>query len=349
MIVSGRVFANSVARQNAISKLSSFRKRCVNVPPPCLFGQDVAFNFLHTSDGPILARLVCPRRSHDQRRASTVVLSSADRLPMEPATALEPKIHIRFMLPLSVSFGDSIVLCGESEELGRWDPHVAPRFTWSPSDLWILDAELPASKMIEFKVVHITAGGDVVWEYSNNRVLDVPSVESMRDGEVTLTWCDQSVDVMTPRILSSLASWDEVDGSLEGGSSMPFGNLLGFMTTSDDEIVTKESAVDELRIDDSIAQDEVAMNVIELEEDQEMDEVEEAEEPGADGEVQAETEMIADSLVQDEVLSKKEKKDRATARALKNVATAGVVLAGIGGAAALAGIAFDAAIVDTVR
>ena len=343
MIVSGRVFANSVARQNAISKLSSFRKRCVNVPPPCPFGQGVAFNFHHTPDGPSLARLVRPRRSHDQRRASTVVLSSADPLPVEPATALEPKIHIRFMLPLSVSFGDSIVLCGESAELGRWDPHLAPRFTWSPSDLWILDAELPASNMIEFKIVHITAGGDVVWEYTNNRVLDVPSVDSMRDGEVTLTWCDQSVDVMTPRILSSLASWDEVDGSLEGGSSMPFGNLLGFMSSDvDDEIVTNESSA----VDDEIAQDEVATNVIEMVEEVEEEVEVEVED---DQEVQAETQMTADPLVQDEVLSKKEKKDRATARALKNVTTAGVVLAGIGGAAALAGIAFDAAIVDTVR
>jgi hypothetical protein len=260
--------------------------------------------------------------------------------PEISTAALLPTVHVRFMLPLSVNFGDSIVLCGESAELGYWDPMKAPHFTWSwsgSSDLWILDAELPAESTMECKVVHITAAGQVVWEYTNNRVLEIPSVETMKDGEVTLVWCDQATDVVTPKILSSLASWDEADGSLEGGSSIPFGSLFGFLSAEDDviddevveEVVAEDSAVEEIVIEDPVVEDEVIEDPV--------------------VEPQAKTETIADTIVEETSLSKEAKKNRATATALKNVATAGVFLAGIGGAAALAGVAFDAAIVDTVR
>ena len=223
------------------------------------------------------------------------------------------------MLPLSVNFGDSIVLCGESAELGYWDPMKAPHFTWSwsgSSDVWILDVELPAESKTECKVVHITAAGEVIWEYTANRVLEIPSVETMRDGEVTLMWCDEVTDLVTPKILSSLASWDETDDSLEGGS-VPFGGLFGFLSVEDD--VIEEKVIEDATVE------ETAVEELQLEA------------------------VIADTIIEEPPLSKEAKNRKATATALKNVATAGAFLAGIGGAAALAGVAFDAAMVDTVR
>ncbi len=190
--------------------------------------------------------------------------------------------------------------------------------------------------------MHITAAGHIVWEYTSNRVLEIPSVESMRDGEVTLMWCDQSTDVVTPKILSSLASWDETDGSLEGGSSVPFGSLFGFLSAEDD--VIEDKVVEETVVDEAVAEETVVNEAV-VEETVVEDEVIEG--PVVE-EAQVET-VIADKIVEEPPLSKEAKNRKATATALKNVATAGAFLAGIGGAAALAGVAFDAAIVDTVR
>ena len=275
-----------------------------------------------------------------------------------------PTIHVRFMLPLSVNFGDTLVLCGASPELGNWDPMAAPKFAWSSPDIWILDAELPASTSTEFKVVHLTASGETIWEYTNNRVIDIPSAETMKDGEVTLAWCDEAAEVSRPKILSSLASWDEEDGSAQGGSSMPFGNLFGFMSSADgEEIVGETSVVVDEEIVESEAEEtvEAVAEVMEVEEEEEKEEEKEKEEEDIDDSsiaTAATTTTIIPATEEDEVEDDKtdeplseaaKKKNAATARALKNVTTAGVVLAGIGGAAALAGIAFDAALVDTVR
>ena len=277
-----------------------------------------------------------------------------------------PTIHVRFMLPLSVNFGDHLVLCGASPELGNWDPMAAPKFAWSSPDIWILDAELPASTSTEFKVVHLTASGETIWEYTNNRVIDIPSAETMKDGEVTLAWCDEAAEVARPKILSSLASWDEEDGSAQGGSSMPFGNLFGFLSSADGEEIVGEASV---AVDEEIAESEETVEavaeVMEVEEEEEEEEediddssiataatttaiIPATEEDEVEEKVEVEVEVEEDKT--DEPLSEAaKKKNAATARALKNVTTAGVVLAGIGGAAALAGIAFDAALVDTVR
>ena len=276
-----------------------------------------------------------------------------------------PTIHVRFMLPLSVNFGDHLVLCGASPELGNWDPMAAPKFAWSSPDIWILDAELPASTSTEFKVVHLTASGETIWEYTNNRVIDIPSAETMKDGEVTLAWCDEAAEVARPKILSSLASWDEEDGSAQGGSSMPFGNLFGFLSSADGEEIVGEASV---AVDEEIAESEETVEavaeVMEVEEEEEEEEEEDIDDSSIataatttaiipateEDEVEEKVEVEVEEDKTDEPLSEAaKKKNAATARALKNVTTAGVVLAGIGGAAALAGIAFDAALVDTVR
>ena len=269
------------------------------------------------------------------RRARCSAVPDSATAGTEQSTAIpQPTVHVRFMLPLSVNFGDSIVLCGESAELGYWDPMKAPHFTWSwsgSSDVWILDVELPAESKTECKVVHITAAGEVIWEYTANRVLEIPSVETMRDGEVTLMWCDEVTDLVTPKILSSLASWDETDDSLEGGS-VPFGGLFGFLSVEDD-------VIEEKVIEDAVVEEDVIKDVV----------IEDATvEETAVEELQPET-VIADTIIEEPPLSKEAKNRKATATALKNVATAGAFLAGIGGAAALAGVAFDAAMVDTVR
>ncbi len=189
-----------------------------------------------------------------------------------------PTIHVRFMLPLSVNFGDHLVLAGASPELGNWDPMAAPKFAWSSPDIWILDAELPASTSTEFKVVHLTASGETIWEYTNNRVIDIPSAETMKDGEVTLAWCDEAAEVARPKILSSLASWDEEDGSAQGGSSMPFGNLFGFLSSADGEEIVGEASV---AVDEEIAESEETVEavaeVMEVEEEEEEEEEDEEE------------------------------------------------------------------------
>lgn len=284
------------------------------------------------------------------RRARCSAVPDSATAGTEQSTAIpQPTVHVRFMLPLSVNFGDSIVLCGESAELGYWDPMKAPHFTWSwsgSSDVWILDVELPAESKTECKVVHITAAGEVIWEYTANRVLEIPSVETMRDGEVTLMWCDEVTDLVTPKILSSLASWDETDDSLEGGS-VPFGGLFGFLSVEDDVIeekviedaVVEEDVIKDVVIEEDVIDGEVIKDVV----------IEDATvEETAVEELQLEA-VIADTIIEEPPLSKEAKNRKATATALKNVATAGAFLAGIGGAAALAGVAFDAAMVDTVR
>jgi len=265
----------------------------------------------------------------------------------QPSLAEQGTVHIRFVLPLSVNFGDELVLCGASEELGSWSVDSAPRFTWTNSDVWILDAELPASTRTEFKVVHVTASGEHVWEYTNNRVMEIPSTQTLKDGEVTLAWCDESADVAKPRILSSMASWDEEDGS-QGGSSMSFGNIFGFMSGEDEEAAggAAEATVADSELEETPETVDVPIDNM-IEKTGDVTAEEETADEGMEEPAGAEPAIAVAETETEEPLSKEAKKNRATAQALKNVTTAGVFLAGIGGAAALAGIAFDAALVDT--
>jgi hypothetical protein len=268
-----------------------------------------------------------------------------DAASNQPVIAEEGTVHIRFVIPLSVCFGDELVLCGSSEQLGAWDVQRAPKFKWGAGDVWVLDAELPQESVSEFKVVHVLSNGEHIWEYTGNRTIIVPSSGTMRDGEVTLTWCDEYANVAEPKILSSLASWDE-DISSENGSNGVFDSVIGLLTGTD-------SAVANVIIDPSEGEDQTGGYEPPKEDDVSNNEYKDLDTIGDT----VEEEVIA--AIDEEPPVKHEQqtvtasstsnktKQSATSTALKNVTTAGALLAGIGGAAALAGIAVDAAIIDT--
>lgn len=105
--------------------------------------------------------------------------------------------RVRFLLhEPRVSAGHAVVVCGSAQEIGNWDPQAAPRMLDSQFPLWVLEVELPSSRLpLEYKFVVVErnppAGIDPTgnggrsgagmppakpygWEDGENRRLDAP-------------------------------------------------------------------------------------------------------------------------------------------------------------------------------
>lgn len=250
------------------------------------------------------------------------------------ATDVGPRLQLHVSVPLSVHFGEHLRLVGSCPELGEWDVNSAPQFHWTTGDVWQLDVDFPPGlAMTEFKLVHVLWTGDCIWEYTNNRTLDVSDMNAMKDGRVVLKWCDESQDAMTiyPEHMSTIASWDEEDTPLATGfddedavasfieDTMSAGEATGgnnesiemMLDTMEEPNHTEEGEDD----DDELVENPDAMD----EEDTD----------------QNETKSATLETVKDNESNQKAFKKAAT--------TAGMVAAGVAGAALLGGLAVDMA------
>lgn len=260
---------------------------------------------------------------------------------LEPATALET-VHVRVVIKLSVMFGEHLCLVGSCEELGSWNVERAPKFQWTHGDVWVADVELPSDTSAEFKVVHVVPStGEYIWEYTNNRVLEVPDVKEMKDGELSLTWCDESVDasMVRPVKMSSMASWDEDD---EQSAAGPFSSVLDFFAEDKPVEVIGEPIEDNMNTEDSVKE---LMEAV----DENPDTFETTLESTGYKDTST-SEVLSDGTVdmpedyQENIENLPDTVETQGTSSLKKAATAaGMVAAGVAGAALLSGLAIDVA------
>lgn len=263
---------------------------------------------------------------------------------LEPVTALDT-VHVRVVITLSISFGEHLCLVGSCEELGSWNVETAPKFRWTHGDVWVADVELPSGSRAEFKIVHaIPSTGEHIWEYTSNRILEVPDVNEMKDGELSLIWCDESADVtvVRPVQMSSLASWDDDDESSAG----PFASVLNLFAgdTPDDipeDVIEPMPVIDEQDEESLESAEDIIKNEVEdlLESKEDIDT--DMKPPSED----IPKATLADSSEgEEETTVVVDKMEPSATSTLKKAATAaGMVAAGVAGAALLSGLAVDVA------
>ncbi len=72
-------------------------------------------------------------------------------------------------------FGDTLVLVGDVEELGAWDPSRGLSLSGSEWPTWKQTVELPAGLRVQYKLVIVRADGRVDWETGWNHEVVVPT------------------------------------------------------------------------------------------------------------------------------------------------------------------------------
>lgn len=262
---------------------------------------------------------------------------------VETATSLET-VHVRVMITLSISFGEHLCLAGSCEELGSWNVENAPKFQWTNGDLWVVDLELPPATRAEFKIVHvIPSTGEHIWEYTCNRVLEVPDAAEMKDGEISLVWCDENTHgtVVKPIQMSTLASWDEEDIEQIAPSS-PFASVSEFFSYGTNKGDPIEQPVDPqvpiLESLESIEEDTVT-GLAEYDEDNSVvvgsDDISEN--------ITGNFIVTEENLEESSGLSVPEEEKSGVSSLKKAATAAGMVAAGVAGAALLSGLAVDVA------
>lgn len=308
----------------------------------CCQKHDSVMSRVRRSSGPIGVRMIHSKKFLlSPVRKSIKPARAVEDVDLEP-TRLDTTVHVRVLVRLAIAFGDHLRLVGACDELGAWDVDLAPEFVWTNGDLWVADVELPCGMSTEFKLVHVTAPGERIWEYTCNRVMQVPEMELMKDGELTISWCDESEEArfVHPVQSSTLASWDDDD---EPSSSGGFGSI--FEMFSKDEVVGE--AIDVVSDEQSDREDQAPV-MEEIQEDNLCKDADVLAFPLEEIECDDETDEST-NVDSDVVIAEREPEAMSNAKASsgdslkKAAATAGMVAAGVAGAALLSTFAVDIA------
>ncbi|GAX79704.1 hypothetical protein CEUSTIGMA_g7145.t1 [Chlamydomonas eustigma] len=105
---------------------------------------------------------------HDQIETRSKALITLE--DMETAS----RTIVRFSLCSRVGLGEAWKIVGNSPELGRFMPEIAPYMEWTNGDVWVLDVRLREG-VHSFKAVLKRADRAYVYESGENRSLKVPA------------------------------------------------------------------------------------------------------------------------------------------------------------------------------
>ncbi|CAN6346647.1 unnamed protein product, partial [Urochloa humidicola] len=78
-------------------------------------------------------------------------------------------VRVRFVLENQRALDQSVYLVGDDPALGLWDPANAIPLECAESHDWILEKDLPANKLIEFKFLLRDSTGKLHWQNGPNR------------------------------------------------------------------------------------------------------------------------------------------------------------------------------------
>ncbi|RLN31126.1 phosphoglucan, water dikinase, chloroplastic-like [Panicum miliaceum] len=79
-------------------------------------------------------------------------------------------VRVRFVLEEQCALDQSVYLVGDDPALGLWDPANAIPLELAESHGWILEKDLPANKLIEFKFLLRDSSGKLNWQNGPNRI-----------------------------------------------------------------------------------------------------------------------------------------------------------------------------------
>jgi len=95
----------------------------------------------------------------------------------KPATTKNPtptKTILRFEIPYRTNFGERVVITGNQDCLGQWDPNRGIDLQWSQGDLWFVEGvEIYGQPQIEFKFIIMNGPKVVRWEGDGNHQVAV--------------------------------------------------------------------------------------------------------------------------------------------------------------------------------
>ena len=148
-----------------------------------------------------------------------------------------PSREVTLRVPLRVEFGEHLRLCGSDNLLGSWNVDNAPALEWTDGDVWITRMELPVGFESEFKFVHVLADQQVIWEdYIPNRVLKIDDTNS----ELSFQWCDYHGEVSVAEALEDEAIEPEPESGSEVAATPLVEDTLDQAALVDDEVAFSE-------------------------------------------------------------------------------------------------------------
>ena len=99
---------------------------------------------------------------------------------------------LHFSLPYRTEYGQRLVLCGSLPQLGQWElADALPLRYDEASTRWSTELTLTAEQAatgLTYKYVLLIEGGGVVWEWGDNRTLDLPAGAAYQRVEVRDFW-----------------------------------------------------------------------------------------------------------------------------------------------------------------
>ncbi|TVU19624.1 hypothetical protein EJB05_35784, partial [Eragrostis curvula] len=148
-------------------------------------------------------------------------------------------VRVRFVLKKQCPFGQSFHLVGDDPALGLWDPSEAVALQWVEGHEWIVEKDLLANKLIEFKFLLRDTSGKLQWQDGPNR--------SLQTGETvnTLVVYEDWGDVKNQKIAEEgEALIGMEDGVVSGDSESRKDNVIeDELQMDDDKDVERDESI----------------------------------------------------------------------------------------------------------
>ncbi|CAN6350846.1 unnamed protein product [Urochloa humidicola] len=150
-------------------------------------------------------------------------------------------VRVRFVLENHCALDQSVYLVGDDPALGLWDPANAIPLECVESHGWILEKDLPANKLIEFKFLLRDSSGKLHWQNGPNRIFQTGETAN------TLVVYEDWGDVKNQRVAEEEKVMFKKEEE-EGVASV----LVEEAVFSDDNEIRKSAVLeDELQKDDN--------------------------------------------------------------------------------------------------
>eukprot|EP00240_Pyramimonas_obovata_P014413 CAMPEP_0118950666 /NCGR_PEP_ID=MMETSP1169-20130426/51796_1 /TAXON_ID=36882 /ORGANISM="Pyramimonas obovata, Strain CCMP722" /LENGTH=194 /DNA_ID=CAMNT_0006897555 /DNA_START=134 /DNA_END=715 /DNA_ORIENTATION=+ len=119
------------------------------------------------------------RSHHIGRRSPSETWITSHRFSTRVAStsfvvAKADNAEVEFEVDYQTQFGDSVMLAGNSDELGGWDSSKAVQMTWSEGHKWTARVILPMWQTVEFKCMVRQNNGGEFWQPGDNKRLALP-------------------------------------------------------------------------------------------------------------------------------------------------------------------------------
>ncbi|CAL4901031.1 unnamed protein product [Urochloa decumbens] len=165
---------------------------------------------------------------------------SAGAETSSPPAVSGKTVRVRFVLENQGALDQGVYLVGDDLALGLWDPANAIPLECVESHDWILEKDLPANKLIEFKFLLRDSSGKLHWQNGPNRIFRTGETEN------TLVVYEDWGDVKNQKVLEEEKVMFRKE-ELEVASVQVEEAIF-----SDDSEITKGVALeDELQMDDN--------------------------------------------------------------------------------------------------